>query len=336
LVSSVLDESPEPVLLVARGGRIGWANRACERLFGTPRETLVGRSLAEFADGDGVAVAPAVPSDPFALRRPDGELRWVCCSASPLRGDPAGGLVVYLRDDTVRRRDELRWTRRHDELEQMIRAVSHDLRSPLVAVLGFSRLLREDFGDRLGERGRHYVDRIAEAGRTMEALIRELLDFARIGHAGEKRSLVDPCGVLRQLLGELKPQLDAQGVELRIPEEPPLLLCDRTRLYQLLSNLIRNALDHMGPCEQPRIDVEIAEEGEWSRISVSDNGRGIEPGERERVFEVFHTIARAEGRRGTGIGLAIVKKIAELHGGRAWVESEPGAGASFRILLPRP
>ena len=340
LLSSVLDDSPEPVVVVGRDGRLGYANPACEALFGSPCRTLVGQAIHDFVDAEGTGGAPGpttcVLRGHFELRRRDGELRWVSYSASPLRGDAAGGVVVYLRDDTQRRRDELRWTRRHDDLEQTIRAVSHDLRSPLVAVLGFSRLLRDDFGDHLGERGRHYVDRIREAGRTMEALIRELLDFARIGHSGEQRALVDPCEVLRQIHGELKPKLDALGVEISMPEEPPLLLCDRTRLYQLLSNLIGNALDHMGPCESPRIAVEISEEGEWSRVRVGDNGRGIEPDERERVFEVFHTIPREDGRRGTGIGLAIVKKIAELHGGRVWVEGEPGTGATFCVLLPRP
>src|SRR5690606_25069618 len=131
--------------------------------------------------------------------------------------------------------NEQQWSRRHDELEQTIRAVAHDLRSPLVSVLGFSRLLREDFGAVLGERGTHYLDRITEAGRTMETLIRELLDFARIGH-GEQRVLIDPRQVLEQLKGELKPRLDALGATLELPAEPPLLLCDRTRLYQLFSN----------------------------------------------------------------------------------------------------
>ena len=124
--------------------------------------------------------------------------------------EPSVGAVAYLRDETERRRDELRLSRQNDELEQTVRALAHDLRSPLVSVLGFSRLLREDFGAALGERGTHFLDRITEAGRTMESLIRDLLDFARIGHAGERRVLVDPREVLLQLRGELKPRLEQQ------------------------------------------------------------------------------------------------------------------------------
>jgi PAS domain S-box-containing protein len=335
------------VAVVDREGRLRYTNPPCGALFGHTPETLLGRPVADCAGrlagarslpGPADLDAGAVLRGHFELHPGHGgEARWVSWSASPLR-DEAGlgvGAVVFLRDDTDRRRDEQRWSRRHEELEQTIRAVAHDLRSPLVSVLGFSRLLREDFGGLLGERGTHYLERITEAGRTMETLIRELLDFARIGH-GEQRSLVDPREVLEQLRGELKPRLDAADARLELPTEPPMVLCDRTRLYQLFSNLIGNALDHMGPCEEPVIEIEVRDDDRWHVLVVRDNGRGIDPAQHDRIFEMFHSVAREGGRRGTGIGLAIVKKIAELHGGRAWVESAPGVGAAFHVTLPRP
>jgi PAS domain S-box-containing protein len=344
LLSAVLDDSPEPVVVVDRGGRLRFANAACESLFGVAPAVLIGRRADEFALRHEPAErhpdpgeSPCVLRGCVELRHPDGDPRWASYAARALSAPGVGvmGAVGFLHDDTERRRDDLRRSRVRDELEQTIRAVSHDLRSPLVSVLGFSRLLRDDFGGALGERGTHYLDRIVAAGRTMESLIRELLDFARIGHAGEHRAWVDPREVLQQLRGELKPRLDHLCVELAVPEDAPLLRCDRTRLYQLFSNLIGNALDHMGPCESPCIEVGIREDGEWHRISVRDNGRGIEPSERERIFEMFQTIPRDGSRKGTGIGLAIVKKIAELHGGCVWVESAPDAGATFHVRLPR-
>ena len=344
LLSAALDGSPEPVLVVDRGGCLRYANAACEVLLGVGPVGLVGHQASEFAlryepveSDTRPNVGPCVLRGLVELRHADGDTRWASYAASPLSplGARGVGAVVFLRDETERRRDDLHRTRKHDELEQTIRAVSHDLRSPLVAVLGFSRLLRDDFGVALGERGTHYLDRITEAGRTMENLIRELLDFARIGHPGESRTWVDPREVLQQLRGELKPRLDQQGVVLSVPDDAPLLYCNRTRLYQLFSNLIGNALDHMGPCEEPRVEVEVREEGAWHWLSVRDNGRGVDPNQHERIFEMFHTIQREGGRRGTGIGLAIVKKIAELHGGRAWVESGAGAGACFHVALPR-
>jgi len=342
-VAAVFDGSPEAVGVVDGAGHLRYANPPFGLLFGHPPAALVGRPVAECARKLAGAKTQPCESAGAVLRghfelhpQQGGEPRWVSWSASPLR-DEAGvgvGAVVFLRDDTDRRRDEQQWSRRHEELEQTIRAVAHDLRSPLVSVLGFSRLLRDDFGGLLGERGTHYLERISEAGRTMETLIRELLDFARIGH-GEQRVLVDPRSVLEQLKGELKPRFDAAGASLELPAEPPLLLCDRTRLYQIFSNLIGNALDHMGPCERPQVWVEIGEDERWHVLVVRDNGRGIDPSQHRRIFEMFHSVPREGGRKGTGIGLAIVQKIAELHGGRAWVESTPSAGAAFHVALPR-
>jgi signal transduction histidine kinase len=120
-----------------------------------------------------------------------------------------------------------------------VRAVSHELRSPLVALLGFSRLLREDYGGQFDEKGRHFVKRIEQAARTMEALIRDFLELSRIGDGEEAApSLADSRQVLLQLQAELKPRLDAQRVHLDLPAESPLIHCDRTRLYQIFSNLI--------------------------------------------------------------------------------------------------
>jgi len=339
-LAAVFDASPEPVAIVDGSGRLRYANAPAGVLLAQPPEALLGRPVVDCVRGlaDTETRPGPVLRGHFELHpHPGGEPRWVSWSASLLRNEAGTGIgaVVFLRDDTDRRRDEQRWSRRHDELEQTIRAVAHDLRSPLVSVLGFSRLLRDDFGGVLGERGNHYLDRISEAGRTMETLIRELLDFARIGH-GEQRVLVDPREVLEHLRAELKPRLDAAGAALELPVEPPLLLCDRTRLYQVFSNLIGNALDHMGPCEQPRVVVEVREEQQWHLLVVRDNGRGVDPAQHRRIFEMFHSIPREGGRKGTGIGLAIVKKVAELHGGRVWVESAPGSGAAFHVTLPRP
>jgi signal transduction histidine kinase len=261
----------------------------------------------------------------------------VSVSASLLRlaDGRAVGAVAYLRDVTQRRRDQETLARKNAELEHYVHAVSHDLRSPLVSLLGFSRLLREDFGARLDAKGLHFLDRIEQAGRTMESLIADLLELSRIGRSGHALSRANPRAVLLQLQAEIKPRLDDQNVELAIPDDPPAVVCDRTRLYQLFSNLIGNALDHMGAPRDARIEVEVREECGHHVIAVRDNGRGIAPEHHERIFEVFQSLGpRRDGSRGTGMGLAIVRKIAETQGGRAWVESEPGRGACFKVLLP--
>lgn len=170
----------------------------------------------------------------------------------------------------------------------------------------------------------------------MEGLIHDLLELSRIGKPGERARLVDPRAVLLQLAAEFKPRLDESGIRLVLPENPPLIFCDRTRLYQVFSNLIGNAIDHMGQCERRRIEVTIAEAPSFHQITVRDFGLGIAPEHREKVFEVFQTVgSRRDTRRGTGMGLAIVRKIAETHRGRAWVEGSLGEGAAFHVTFPR-
>lgn len=337
LSEAILDAAPDPVVAIDCDGRVRYVNPACGALFERASAEVIGHHLSELmGDHQPDADTPdGVRRGHAELRLPSGETRWIAYSAKTMDDSPFGGAVAYLRDETERRRNELQLSRQNDELEQTVRALAHDLRSPLVSVLGFSRLLQEEFGAALGERGTHFLERITSAGRTMESLIRDLLDFARIGHLGERRVMVDPREVLLQLRGELKPRLEQAGIEFVVPEHPPQLCCDRTRLYQLFSNLVGNALDHMGACEKPQVMVEVRETTEWHQIVVRDNGRGVAATEQERIFEMFHSVAHPGGRKGTGIGLAIVKKIAELHGGRAFVESAPGAGAAFHVLLPR-
>jgi signal transduction histidine kinase len=245
------------------------------------------------------------------------------------------GTVLCLRDVTQRHQVEQELERKNEELEHCVHALAHDLRSPLVALMGFSRLLREDYGVRLDATGMHFIDRIEQAGRTMEDLIHDMLELSRIGESDGGKSLVDPKTVLQQLHAELKPRLEVANTQLELPHDPPLIFCDRTRLYQVFSNLIGNAIDHMGICSEPRIVVSIVEEGDGHHVTVRDSGRGIAVEDHERIFNVFQSLGRAsDGRRGTGIGLAIVKKIVETHGGRIWLESDRGEGAAFHVTFP--
>jgi two-component system sensor kinase FixL len=339
-----LDSSPDAAVIVDPSRFIAYANPAVEQVLGYRPEEVIDRPLALFVHGsdDLERIADALqPENPvrnqdLEVRRRDGSPVCVSVSASLLRlpGGRHGGAIAYLRDVTERRRAEESLARKNAELEHYVHAVSHDLRSPLVSLLGFSRLLRDDYGGTLEAKGLHFLERIEQAGRTMEALIRDLLELSRIGRTGHA-TRVSPRAVLLQLAAELKPRLDAQGVELVIPDDPPAVVCERTRLYQLFSNLVGNALDHMGEEERPRIEVEIDERGEECLITVRDNGRGIDAEHHDRIFEVFQSLGpRRDGSRGTGMGLAIVRKIAETQGGQAWVESEPGRGAAFKVSLP--
>ena len=337
---------PDALVVVDEHGYIRFANRAVESLVGHAPADLVGRPVASLCrsarDLDGVIAALDTEASrsehAMTLRRPDGGAIAVSATVSlvpPDAGLPSA-IILSLRDTTASQRALAEIQRKNDDLEHCVNTLAHDLRSPLVALLGFSRLLRQDYGARLDDTGLHFVDRIEQAGRTMEMLIHDLLELSRIGQPGERHALVDPRAVLQHLQHELKPRLDAAGVELVLPAHPPLVYCDRTRLYQVFSNLIGNALEHMGPCAEPRIVVDVVEEADCEHITVHDPGRGIAPEHHERIFEVFQSLApRSDDRSGTGIGLAIVKKIAQTHGGRVWVDSRLGHGSTFHVTFPR-
>jgi len=344
-LSAILDGAPDGVVVVDRSRFITWANPAMAALTGYAVEELVDQPLVLFLraqeDLERIAAAlqPVAPawSEELEVQRRDGSPLSVSVNARLLTL-PDGtelGAVAYVRDVTERRRIENELSRRAEELQNWVNAVSHDLRSPLVAVLGFARLLGEDYGDRLDEQGLRFLRRIEEAGRTMESLVHDLLEFARIGRSEPRRVNVDPREVLLQLQAELKPRLEEAQLELRLDDDPPLLWCDRTQLYQVLSNLVGNALDHAGPGRRPAVEVNVLAEEGRRHLVVRDFGRGIDPADHERIFEIFQTrgIPR-NGKRGTGIGLAIVRKIAESHGGEAWVESRLGEGSEFHVTFP--
>lgn len=343
LDAAVLDALPDAVLAIDASGFVRRANGAALALLECSADEVLARSvttvLAEGTDEiEELAAALHGPLQEAHCELPlcarSGRLRTVAVSVTPLAG---GGRALLLRDVTEPRETQQQLVKANEELEHCVGALAHDLRSPLVGLLGFSRLLRQDYEDSLDETGRHFVDRIEQAARTMESLISDLLELARIGEPGERPVLVDPREVLLQLAAELKPRLESAGIELVMSGVlASRVYCDRSRLYQVFSNLIGNAIDHMGPRLDARIEVRINEDDEGHEIVVTDNGRGIDPAHCDRIFEIFQSIGiRSDGRRGTGMGLAIVKKIVEKRGGRVWVESEPGRGARFHATLPR-
>lgn len=346
LLTAVLDGAPDAALVVNEHGFITHANAMVEPLVGRTPDTLIDRPAAQLLHRAGEIerlTASLLPGKPvrnheLTLRHADGSSVTVDASARDLAGDGGRrrGTVLFLRAVSEHQANAAALEKKNTELQHCVHSLAHDLRSPLVALLGFSRLLRQDYGAQLDDTGQHFIDRIEQAGQNMEELIHDLLEFSRIGQGGERRSMVDPRILLLQISAEVKERLDAIGARLEIPEHPPLVFCDRTRLYQVLSNLIVNAIDHMGPCDEPLIAVDVWDDAQGHQISVSDRGHGVEEADHERIFEAFQSLRyRTGGRRGSGLGLAIVKKIAETHDGSVWIESSRGNGATFRLTLPK-
>ena len=219
------------------------------------------------------------------------------------------------------------------ELESFVHVVSHDLRAPLITVGGFINALRDDFGNMLPEEGQRYFGYIGSAVRKMELLIYRLLDFSRIGRLTENEKEFSFADLVEEALQLLQHQIKARGIEVNVREDLPVIYGERKRLGRVVDELLTNAAKYVGKHNpSPRIDVGVEEQEGQETFLVRDNGIGIDRGQAKRIFEICYYLHR---KPGIGIGLAMCKKIVERHGGRIWLESEPGKGSTFYFTLPR-
>jgi PAS domain S-box-containing protein len=222
----------------------------------------------------------------------------------------------------------------NEELERFTYTVSHDLRSPLVTIRGFLGYLRHDAEAGDMERFDKDLNRIANAVDKMQALLNELLELSRIGRIANPPENVSFVEIVRETADLLSGQLEAQNVNLNISSEFPAVHVDKLRITEVVQNLISNAAKFMG--DQPRPTIEIGTQGldkdNKPVFFVRDNGIGIHPDFHDRIFGLFNRLDPAI--EGTGIGLTLVKRIIDIHGGRIWLESELGKGSTFFFTLP--
>jgi signal transduction histidine kinase len=226
--------------------------------------------------------------------------------------------------------------RRNVELERFTYTVSHDLRSPLVTIAGFLGYLKTDLHAGDVDRAETDIARIAQAVDKMQRLLRELLDLSRVGRVLNPPQTVAFGAVVDEARRLVEGRIDARGVRLEVAADLPLVHCDRARMVEVVQNLIDNACKFMGEQPEPRIDVgqQGCDQTGKPILFVRDNGTGIDPSYHERVFGLFEKLDA--GSEGTGIGLALVKRIVESHGGRIWVESALGKGSTFYFTVQGP
>jgi signal transduction histidine kinase len=221
------------------------------------------------------------------------------------------------------------------ELKTFVYSVSHDLKTPIVTIEGFIGALREDFGNLISKDGEKYLDYIGDAARKMELLINDLLELSRIGRLTVKKTEFPFADLISEVLKTLQPRIEERGIQVNVDEKLPLVYGEKKRLVQIMENLVSNAVKYLGkenPC--PRIEVGVRENDDQKVFFVRDNGIGIEERYFEKIFEVFQRLPAAKKiGEGTGIGLAIVKRIIEHHGGRVWLESDLGKGTTFFFTL---
>lgn len=275
----------------------------------------------------------------FPARGGDGAVIW-------LVEHPVDPRVVALNDQIAGINSELAMTQRSLVKEQMRLAAalkelersnaaldefahvaSHDLKAPLRAILDYADLIRSEHGDALGAEAGNYVERITVLGRKMRGMIDAILEYARAGRGGSTVAQVNTSLAIRELVEFLAPPAD---VTIVVDANLPALQLARVPFEQVFRNLISNAIKYRR-AESAQVRVSAALEGAFWRFVVADNGPGIPSSQHDRIWRLFHTTRPEDG---SGIGLALVKRLVEAQGGRVFVESVPGEGSRFSVLWP--
>ncbi|MBI5106671.1 MAG: CHASE3 domain-containing protein [Solirubrobacterales bacterium] len=223
--------------------------------------------------------------------------------------------------------------RSNAELEQFAYVASHDLQEPLRKVASFCQALERRYGDQLDDRARQYIDYAVDGAKRMQVLINDLLAFSRVGRLGQEHELVDCGELVEDAKANLGLALEEAGARVVIEDDLPTLRGDRSLLTLLFQNLIGNAVKFRGDAP-PEVRLSAQKrDGEWL-FACADNGIGVAPRYADRIFVIFQRLHHKEEYAGTGIGLAMCRKIVEYHGGRIWLEDHDGPGATFRFTLP--
>jgi PAS domain S-box-containing protein len=345
-----LETMAEGAVTATAEGLILHANRRFAEITGKPLERVIGESLYSLVRPDDRETLEALlqPGVPGATRGEVGMLRDAggeeavpaLLSANPLpeSDPPALCLVVSDLSELKKREAQLvslneELSRSNADLQQFAYAASHDLQEPLRTVSSFTQLLERRYKEKLDSKAEEFIGFIVEGSRRMQILIDDLLAYSRVGTKGEGFQPVPMEEVLTESLANLQAALEETGAQ--VDRDPlPVVSGDRLQLVQLFQNLLSNALKFHKPGEPPRLRISARRSGsEWS-FSVADNGIGIDPGQLDRIFVIFQRLHGRQEYPGTGIGLALCKRIVERHGGRIWVESEKGKGSVFFFALP--
>ena len=222
--------------------------------------------------------------------------------------------------------------RSNAELQQFAYVASHDLQEPLRTISSYTELIAEEYHDRLDEEANEYIDFIVDGAARMQQLIKDLLAFSRVGTRGKAFSPISCETVIQKVLVNLKLAIEERHAAVTY-DALPVVVADQSQMHQLLQNLISNALKFRSQ-EPPHIHISATLLQDKWEFCVRDNGIGIDSEYFEQIFEIFQRLHSRRHYDGTGIGLAICRKIVQRHGGRIWVDSSPGKGASFYFTLP--
>ncbi|MEY7850386.1 ATP-binding protein [Natrarchaeobius sp. A-rgal3] len=362
LVPLAVDTLPINVAILDEEGVILYTNRAW-REFGQAndidfRPDTIGIDYLEVAEQSGGETAQAVADGLREILAGERELleieypchspeakRWFLMRAAPFTDDERRYVAVAHFDVTDRHEYRRRLERSNERLEQFAYAVSHDLREPLRMVSQYLRLLEDRYGDELDAEADEFIEFAVDGAERMGAMIDGLLTYSRVESRGDPTEPVDLESVVDDALADLDVRIAETDADVSV-DSLPVVEGDGNQLRRLFQNLLDNAIQYSGDgapvvtIEAERndadrgSDVTASEDGEEWIVSVSDEGIGIAPADEDRVFDVFQRLHSTEEYPGTGIGLAVCRRIVERHGGEIWIEPGPDGGTTFSFTLP--
>ena len=351
-LSAIVQSADDAILSKDLEGIIQTWNRGAERLFGYAAHEVIGKHISTLAAPESADEIPEILTrvahgervDHFETKRKakDGRIFAVSLTVSPVR-DSSGKIIgasKVVRDiterevkDQVLREANSALVRSNDDLEHFANSASHDLQEPLRTVKIYSQMLEREFSGKLGPAGDQYIAYAIGAASRMEQLLKDLRTYMMASTAAPKaKEQVNAGEALDRVLQTLELALKKSGAFITRTSLPQVGI-PLFHLEQVFQNLIVNAITYCST-DRPRIHIAAHRRGDWWEFSVQDNGIGIDSRYHAQIFERFKRLQSSEGHAGSGMGLAICKRIVERAGGRMWVESEAGLGSTFRFTLP--
>lgn len=356
LIEDAIDTLDSAVVLIDKKGEVVWVNKTMEKFFSLDRRDLIGltakgaidhyassfaepeeyfeKARAAHEKGERVNSEIFTVTDQFGRRERILEYRSI-----PIETDRyEGGRIEHYIDVTevkqleedLRRKTE-RLKKSNEKLEEFSRGISHDLKAPLQTLEGYSHILTEDYEEELDQDGIRALEALSDTTQRLRDRIESLLTYSSINMEEDRFEEIELSGLIEELKQDLRYTLE--GVNLVVPNDLPVVYGNETLLTELFSNLITNAVKYNDK-ESPRVEIGWKERSERYVVWVRDNGQGIKERYLEKIFKVFEKLNPRDNPEGTGIGLAVCKRIVEEHRGEIWAESEPGEGTTFYFTLP--
>lgn len=349
---AAIESSPTATVMIDAAGRIVMVNRETESLFGYSRQELLRQQVESLVPerfrGDHPRHREKFLESPSERRmgagrdlfgrRKDGSEFPIELGLKPVHVNGRTYVLSAIVDISERKRLEQGIKESHEaleqsnlELKQFAYIASHDLQTPLRTIAGFAQLLNEDCADKLGEDAAGYIERIVNGCNRMQTLIDDLLAYSRVESRTRPFEVVDMNAVLQDVAVMVEAELVEAAGQLN-RETLPVVQGDRSQLTQLMMNLVGNGLKYHGDAP-PVITVSAEQEDGLWVFAVQDNGIGIEEKHHDKIFEIFRRLHTQQKYPGTGIGLALCRRIVERHGGTIWTEASPGEGSTFFFTL---